>query len=192
MSIAMLVGRIAYIVQVQSFATNVARSVFSCMRDQTYVGVGNYILYWRDLANTTERSIRGGSAAFCQTVSTNDYSVAFLKKTLLCIVVVSGLNNFQVGFLSDLPGEGWIIDPNSYVVCGSASIPVDVAGLVIDVVCTASTQQYRYVIVQSLDASAEKLCIAEACVNTASQYRIYLAVMPHVVVLKVCLSFAFI
>ena len=80
MSIAMLVGRIAYIVQVQSFATNVARSVFSCMRDQTYVGVGNYILYWRDLANTTERSIRGGSAAFCQTVSTNDYSVAFLKK----------------------------------------------------------------------------------------------------------------
>jgi len=161
------------------------------MRDQTYVGVGNYILYWRDLANTTERSIRGGSAAFCQTVSTNDYSVAFLKKTLLCIVVASGLNNFQIGFLTVLPAEGSAVDPNSYVVCHSVTIGVAV-GLVIDVHCTASTQQYRYVIVQSLDASAEKLCIAETCVNSASQYHIYLAVMPLVVVLKVCLSFAFI
>jgi len=149
-------------------------------------------VHWRDLANTTERSMRGDNAAFCQTVSTSGYFAAFLKKPLLCIVVVSGLNNFQVGFLTVRPAEGSAVDPNSYVVCGSATIPVDVAGLVIDVVCTASTQQYRYVIVQSLDASAEKLCIAEACVNSASQYRIHVAVMPHVVVLKVCLSFAFI
>ena len=34
----MLVGGIPYIAQVQSFATNVARSVFLCLRDQTYVG----------------------------------------------------------------------------------------------------------------------------------------------------------
>ena len=82
---------------------------------------------------------------------------------------VFGLNNFQVGFPTVLPTEGSAVDPNSYVVCQSVAIAVAV-GLSIDIECTAITHQYRYVIVQSLDASAEKLCIAEACVNVASQY----------------------
>jgi len=77
----MLVGRIPYIAQVQSFATSVARSVFLCLRDQTCVGTWNHILHWRDLVNTTERSMRGDNAAFCQTVSTSGYFAAFLKKT---------------------------------------------------------------------------------------------------------------
>jgi len=84
--------------------------------------------------------------------------------------VVLGLNNFQVGFPTVLPTEGSAVDPSSYDVCGSVTLPADVVSIVIDVECTASTHQYRYVIVQSLDASAEKLCIAEACVNVASQY----------------------
>ena len=86
---------------------------------------------------------------------------------------VLGLNEFRVGFPTVLPTEGSAVDPNSYVVCQSVVIAAggDVVGLSIDVVCTASTHQYRYVIVQSMNTTAaDKLCIAEACVNVASQY----------------------
>jgi len=82
---------------------------------------------------------------------------------------VSGLNNFQVGFPAARPMRGSAVDPSSYDVCGSVNVPENFAGLVIDVQCTGSTGLHRYVVVQSLDASAEKLCIAEACVNVASQ-----------------------
>jgi len=43
-------------------------------------------------------------------------------------------------------------------------------GKVINVDCISSTQQHRYVIVQSLDTAAEKLCIAEVCVYEGGQY----------------------
>ena len=62
---------------------------------------------------------------------------------------------------------------DSYTVCGMVEVGVTV-GLVLTITCPISvaTQQYRYVIIQSLDTSAEKLCIAEACVNAASQYAV--------------------
>jgi len=48
-------------------------------------------------------------------------------------------------------------------------VGVDI-GLEITIDCTSSTLQHRYVIVQSLDTLAEKLCIAEVCVYEGGQY----------------------
>jgi len=48
-------------------------------------------------------------------------------------------------------------------------------GKVINVDCISSTQQHRYVIVQSLDTAAEKLCIAEVSIYQGGQYELMLA-----------------
>jgi len=92
---------------------------------------------------------------------------------LVCTAVVNGLNNFQVGFPSVLPTAGSAVQTDSYPVCGVVEVGVTV-GLVLKVTCPISIaiQQYRYVIIQSLDTSAEKLCIAEVCVDAASQYAV--------------------
>jgi len=92
---------------------------------------------------------------------------------LVCTAVVNGLDNFQVGFPSVLPTAGSAVQTDSYTVCGTMNVGVTV-GLVLTVTChiSVSTQQYRYVIIQSLDTSAEKLCIAEVCVSASSQYAI--------------------
>ena len=76
---------------------------------------------------------------------------------------MNGLNNFQVGFLVALPAASDAVDVNSYTICGSVSVGVT-AGGVIDVPCTASGE-FQYIIVQSIDTSAEELCIAEVCAN---------------------------
>ena len=96
-----------------------------------------------------------------------------MLKTLVfvCAAVVNGLNNFKVGFLTTLPAADTAIEVDSYTECGLVSVGVE-AGLVINVDCAASTEQYRYVIVQSADTSAESLCIAEVCVKEGGQYAI--------------------
>ena len=81
--------------------------------------------------------------------------------------LVLALNNFVVGLASVFPAEGSPVSTDSYTVCGTHSGSVD-TGQVINVKCSASTQQFRYVIVQGLDAAAEKLCLAEVGVYTAS------------------------
>jgi len=82
---------------------------------------------------------------------------------LVCTAVVNGLNNFQVGMPSVLPTEGTSVDTESYVVCGTWNNVVSIH-LVISVDCAPSTEKFRYVIVQSLDTEAEKLCLAEVAV----------------------------
>jgi len=81
---------------------------------------------------------------------------------------VNGLNNFRVGCLTSLPSEGTAIDTDSYRVCRDLQTGVT-TGLVVTVDCP-SADACRYVIIQSLDTAAEKLCIAEACVLETSQY----------------------
>jgi len=76
---------------------------------------------------------------------------------------VNGLDNFHVGFLDTFPAAGSAIDPDSYTVCGSVQVGVT-TGLVLDVTCSVSAI-YRYVVIQSVDTAAEKLCIAEVCVQ---------------------------
>jgi len=60
---------------------------------------------------------------------------------------------------------------SSYPLCGSETVGVTV-GKVIEVACAASTVEYQYVIIQSVDTSAEELCIAEVCVNEGGQYSV--------------------
>jgi len=95
-----------------------------------------------------------------------------LLVTLVCIAAVNGLNNFQVGFPTTLPTEGSAVSTSSYDVCGMVDTGAPVLGLVITLQCASSAQQYRYVIVQSLDTSAEQLCIAEVAVDETGQYAI--------------------
>jgi len=95
---------------------------------------------------------------------------ALLTDILVCTAIVNGLNNFQVGFLTALPTSNTAIDMNSYTVCGSVNTGVNV-GLVITITCTISGQ-YQYIIVQSKDTSAEKLCLAEVCVLEPGQYAV--------------------
>ena len=89
--------------------------------------------------------------------------------SVVWFAAVNGLNNFRVGCLTSLPSDGRAIDTDSYRVCGDLQTGVS-AGLVVKVDCV-SADTCRYIIVQSLDTAAEKLCIAEACVLETSQYR---------------------
>jgi len=67
-----------------------------------------------------------------------------------------------------LPTEGTAVDRDSYVVCGTWRDVVS-KGSVITINCAPSTEKFRYVIVQSLDTKAEKLCIAEVAVYPGGQ-----------------------
>ena len=89
----------------------------------------------------------------------------------LCTAVVSGLDHFAVGMPDVFPTEGSAVDTNSYTVCGTVNVNAT-KGLVVDVDCPSSIQQFRYVVIQSLDTVAEQLCIAEVAVYCASQYAI--------------------
>ena len=81
---------------------------------------------------------------------------------------MNGLNNFQVGFLTAAPAVDAAIAMN-YDICGSVeNYPVSASGE-ITIECPATTAQYQYVVVQSTDSAAEKLCIAEICVYEGGQ-----------------------
>ena len=107
---------------------------------------------------------------------------------LVCIVVVDGLNNFQVGFPDALPAEGDLVDITSYPICGSQlNIPVQV-GKVVELDCdrtVSEAAQYQYVIVQSLDTETERLCLAEVGVYEPGQYAVaFVLFVIHAVSLK--------
>jgi len=104
------------------------------------------------------------------------YYCMHCQRRLVCTVVVNGLNNFQVGFLTIVPTEGTVVDIGSYTICATVEIPVDV-GLAITLECPASTEKWQYVIVQSVDTSAEQLCIAEICVYEGGQCVIALVLL---------------
>jgi len=94
--------------------------------------------------------------------------VAAPTLALFCCIV-NGLNNFQVGFLTAAPALGAAIDSSSYELCGSVQDFAVSAGVVIEMACAATTAQYQYVVVQSTDSAAEKLCVAEICVYEGGQ-----------------------
>jgi len=93
----------------------------------------------------------------------------------LCTAAVGGVNNIQVGMPSGFPrvwssvGQSQV-NTSSYTVCGKSSNHRVVAGTVLTINCSPSTQQFQYVIVQSLDTRAEKLCIAEVAVYEGGLY----------------------
>jgi len=85
--------------------------------------------------------------------------------------VTEGLDNFRVGMPNDFPAEGSPVYQD-YSLCGDRNVSSSVTlGMVITVECTPSTDTFRYVIVQSLDAGTdERLCIAEVAVYVTGLY----------------------
>ena len=103
---------------------------------------------------------------------------ALLKTLLVCTAVVNALDNFQVGYLTAAPTAGTEVDTTSYGVCGTRAVSVDI-GLVLDVTCADTSTQYRWVIIQSLDMNAEKLCLAEVCITSEGQCAINIVLMQQ-------------
>ena len=101
----------------------------------------------------------------------------------ICTIVVDALDNFQVGFLTaaQLPDEGTLLDPESYedALCGTKTNFVVQAGLQVDLECPDEVQEtmWQYVVVQSLDPTAERLCLAEVGVYEPGQYAITLILL---------------
>ena len=62
------------------------------------------------------------------------------------------------------------VDTSSYTVCGNSSNDIVATSAVLTIDCSPSTQQFRYVIVQSLHNEAERLCIAEVAVYEGGLY----------------------
>jgi len=107
---------------------------------------------------------------------------------MVCTSVVSGLDNFVVGMLDTFPPAGSAVNTSSYTVCEIVRVNATV-GLVVNISCPPSTQQFRYVIVQSLDTSPESLCIAEVAVYCTSQCAIIMyKLMQHCLSASYCHS----
>ena len=89
------------------------------------------------------------------------------------------MDDFAVGMPSALPSEGSAVDGNSYRRCGTIRNIAVSPGLVITIDCTSYAQRFRYVIVQSLDGFAERLCIAEVAVYEEGLYAVTSAIKLH-------------
>ena len=100
-------------------------------------------------------------------------SSVFLIKHLLCTVVVEGLDNFQVVVLPGTLSTGLVVDKDSYTLCTVNMIaeqnPIVVAGNEIEVACDSAVSN-QWVIIQSLDTAAEKLCIGEVVIEVFGKY----------------------
>ena len=97
-----------------------------------------------------------------------------MLRNLVCAIVVDGLNNFRVGGNIALQYPGASPDPDAYTVgiCATEDAHTVSSGLVLSVVCDAPLTT-SVVIIQSLDTSAEKLCIAEVSIEIYGQYMQY-------------------
>ena len=101
-------------------------------------------------------------------------SYAYVIRHLVCTVVVEGLDNFQVGVRDAILFTGLVVsttgDYTQCIVGGTAEQnPTIVPGNVIKVVCDAAIMG-RWVIIQSLDTVAEKLCLAEVVIEVFGEY----------------------
>ena len=79
---------------------------------------------------------------------------------LVCTVVVDGLDNFRVGGITYQPTTDDLIYPDSYTVCADQNTHIVSNGFVLNVTCGTAVSS-RHIIIQSLDAVPERLCIAE-------------------------------
>ena len=88
---------------------------------------------------------------------------------MVCTVAVIGLTNVVVGMPNVWPTVGKTVNKDSYARCGTIDIVVQ-PGKVVNVDCYPSTENFRYVIVQTLRIEALRLCIAEVAVYGTSKY----------------------
>ena len=108
-------------------------------------------------------------------------------------VAVDGLDNFRVGGLTAPVYAGTAVDPDSYVRCGTtdANTHTVVAGNTLTVDCTVPAPiKTRYLIIQSLDANAEHLCIGEVELERYCESASALVLLSHSVADSVCRAFS--
>ena len=100
---------------------------------------------------------------------------------MVCTAVVHGLTDFQVGFLTYMPAEGEEIGytTSPYPICGERTNVVVDVGDMFEIECAETEEQYRYVIIQSQDTAAERLCLAEVGVYAPGQCIITLALVQQ-------------
>jgi len=83
------------------------------------------------------------------------------------------MDNFQVGVHPGPLSTGLVVDVTSYMPClvggNAAQNPTVVAGNEIEVVCDSAVAD-QWVIIQSLDTGAEKLCIGEVVIEVVGEY----------------------
>ena len=123
-------------------------------------------------------------------------SYAYLIRDLVCTVVVAGLDNFQVGVRNDILFTTLIVDPTTYTPCWVGGFPeqnpIVVAGNEVEVACDVGIDG-QWLIIQSLDTGAEKLCIGEVVVEVFGEY-VSMFILVRQVTLHVtncsCLFFA--
>jgi len=100
-------------------------------------------------------------------------SYVYLIRHLVCTVVVEGLDNFQVGVHPGPLFTGLTVDVTSYTSCLVGGVatqtPIIVLGNEIEVVCDVAIDGL-WVIIQSLDTGAEKLCLAEVVIEVFGEY----------------------
>ena len=103
-------------------------------------------------------------------------SYAYLIRHLVCTAVVQGLDNFQVGVRDAILFTGLIVDPATYMPCLVGGFPeqnpIVVAGNEVEVACDMGIMG-QWLIIQSLDTGAEKLCIGEVAVEIFGEYCIH-------------------
>jgi len=105
------------------------------------------------------------------------------------VCVVDGLNNFRVGAYSTLPVSTTAIDPASYDAntCSDETGHTVEVELVLQVTCTQPVPT-RYLIIQSLDATLERLCLAEVEVYGFGQYATTFVLVTIMLHITHCLS----
>ena len=111
-------------------------------------------------------------------------SYAYLIRHLVCTAVVQGLDNFQVGVRDDILFTGLVVaTTGDYTPClvgmNSVQSPIVVAGNEVEVACDAGIMG-QWLIIQSLDTGAEKLCIGEVVVEVFGEYVSMFILARHV------------
>jgi len=72
-----------------------------------------------------------------------------------------------------LPSPGSAVNATSYTICGTWDIELLTPGGVVEITCVAYTQQFQYIIVQTLDSQPQQLCIAELAVHAARKLSLH-------------------
>ena len=74
-----------------------------------------------------------------------------------------------------LPSPGSAVNATSYTICGTWEWDIEslIPGFVIPITCLAYTQQFQYIIVQTLDSQPQQLCIAELAVHAAGKLSLH-------------------
>jgi len=78
-------------------------------------------------------------------------------------LVVTGLDNIEVGLTDTMPEEFTAVHESSYALCGSHDGPLSPSQIIV-INCISLPQRFRYVIVITSDRVAERLCMAEVAV----------------------------